>query len=167
MRPFAAASVQISGPDALLPVRSCPPAGAGPTPGYQHCDGGIGLRPAGGRGLPDSPAAPRLLCGRGGATSCAGVKDAVLTPTARAAGLSGGLHLQPSAGRPVSLLCLGQAHPRQRSRRVGAELLQPVPYNGVLELRQAIAGHLRQFRGLQTDPSCSWWALARSISITC
>ena len=36
----------------------------------------------------------------------------------------------------------------------GAELLQPVPYNGVLELRQAIAGHLRQFRGLQTDPSC-------------
>lgn len=36
----------------------------------------------------------------------------------------------------------------------GAELLQSVPYNGVLELRQAIAGHLRQFRGLQTDPSC-------------
>lgn len=61
----------------------------------------------------DSPAAPRLLCGRGGAISCAGVKDAVLTPTARAAGLSGGLHLQPSAGRPVSLLCLGQAHPRR------------------------------------------------------
>ena len=36
----------------------------------------------------------------------------------------------------------------------GAALLQPVPYNGVPELRQAIANHLLQFRGLRTDPGC-------------
>ena len=31
-------------------------------------------------------------------------------------------------------------------------LLLPTPYNGAPELRQAIAGYLRQFRGMQTDP---------------
>ena len=36
----------------------------------------------------------------------------------------------------------------------GAQLLSPVPYHGVPELRQAIAAHLRRFRGLDADPAC-------------
>ncbi|MDD3164470.1 MAG: PLP-dependent aminotransferase family protein [Oscillospiraceae bacterium] len=36
----------------------------------------------------------------------------------------------------------------------GEQLLQPVPFNGVPELRAAIAAHLRRFRGLDADPDC-------------
>jgi GntR family transcriptional regulator/MocR family aminotransferase len=43
---------------------------------------------------------------------------------------------------------------RAEITRRGAQLLQPVPHNGVPELRQAIAAHLRQFRGLNADPDC-------------
>ena len=34
----------------------------------------------------------------------------------------------------------------------GEQLLQPLPHQGIPELRQAIAGHLAAFRGMETDP---------------
>ena len=34
----------------------------------------------------------------------------------------------------------------------GEKLLQPMPQQGILELRQAIADHLAAFRGMETDP---------------
>ena len=37
---------------------------------------------------------------------------------------------------------------------LGGELLQPSPFGGVPALREAIAGHLRSFRGMQADPDC-------------
>ncbi len=37
---------------------------------------------------------------------------------------------------------------------LGEKLLQPMPHQGIWELRQAISGHLRQFRGMQVSPSC-------------
>ena len=37
---------------------------------------------------------------------------------------------------------------------LGAELLQPSPCGGVRPLREAIAAHLRSFRGMRVDPEC-------------
>lgn len=37
---------------------------------------------------------------------------------------------------------------------LGPELLQPSPGGGVYPLREAIAAHLRSFRGMETDPGC-------------
>ena len=37
---------------------------------------------------------------------------------------------------------------------LGPELLQTSPYGGVLPLREAIAEHLRSFRGMQVDSAC-------------
>lgn len=36
----------------------------------------------------------------------------------------------------------------------GEQLLWPMPNRGIRELRQAIAGHLAEFRGLEADPQC-------------
>ncbi len=40
---------------------------------------------------------------------------------------------------------------RQTLLDMGSELLEPVPHQGLPELRQAIARHLRDFRGMQVD----------------
>ena len=37
---------------------------------------------------------------------------------------------------------------------LGEKLLQPMPHQGIWELRQAISGHLRSFRGMQVSPEC-------------
>ncbi len=37
---------------------------------------------------------------------------------------------------------------------LGEQLLQPMPHQGIWELRQAISGHLREFRGMQVSPAC-------------
>lgn len=41
---------------------------------------------------------------------------------------------------------------RQVLSEQGPELLRPIPHNGVLELRQAIADHLYRFRGISASP---------------
>ena len=43
---------------------------------------------------------------------------------------------------------------RQVFLDLGEKLLLPLPNRGVPELRQAIAGHLWAFRGMQVDPDC-------------
>ena len=43
---------------------------------------------------------------------------------------------------------------RSTVNSLGSELLQPSPPGGVQPLREAIAGHLQSFRGMQVDPDC-------------
>ena len=67
----------------------------------------------------------------------------------------------PQTSWPLDLTANGPAHfpfsvwnrlQREVMQDYGTQLLQPPPYQGYLELRQSIARHLVQFRGMHVDP---------------
>lgn len=73
------------------------------------------------------------------------------TPPAAPAGTPLDLTGSAPVGFPFSVWSRLQ---REVIRELGEQLLLPVANQGLWELRRAIADHLHQFRGMETDPDC-------------
>ena len=83
------------------------------------------------------------------AVECSREAAPLVTPAPKAESADVDLTANGSAGFPFSVWSRLQ---RQIMLDMGPRLLLPLPNRGAWELRQAIAGHLAQFRGMRVSP---------------